>query len=285
MYVDDPFLTLVGNKQEIEKEASMVVMLWSACGLKIAFNKGTRGTETEWVGAKFKVNNEDGALEIEVPKEKILDWLELAKKLNSKPLVPFKVLERFVGKLNWAAGFVLQLRPFVRMLHAAIAQAQGKDKVYFRQIEPALKWLHTYLQESQGGLRKVVKAHERHKCRLDILVDASPVGGSAVRLVDGRPVETFALVWTKDDERHLSARIGEPASQALWEAYMMLRCMWHWLRDEDQGFVRIRGDAQGVLSALIKRSAASPLLNNVVKEVASHLALRHQTLEAIHILE
>ena len=283
VYVDDPFLTLVGDKREIEKEASLVVLLWAACGLKIAFNKGTRGCSTEWVGARFQVDNEAGTLEIKVPAEKIADWLELAKQLDGKPVVSFKTLERFVGKLNWAAGFVLQLRPFVRMLHAALSRSENRDMVYFRQIEPALRWLRNYLEDSQGGLRKLVKAHVRHRCRLDIIVDASPIGGGAVRLVDGKPVETFSLVWNQEDEKRLSARIGDPASQALWEAYMMLWCLWHWLEGEDQGFVRIRGDAQGVLSALIKRSAASPLLNNVVKEVALHLALHHQTLEAIHL--
>lgn len=44
--------------------------------------------------------------------------------------------------------------------------------------------------------------------------------------------------------------MGDPASQALWEAYMMLRCIWAWLTVQGQGYLRIRGDAQGMLGQL-----------------------------------
>ena len=42
---------------------------------------------------------------------------------------------------------------------------------------------------------------------------------------------------------------------------MMLRCLWTWVRATEQGCIRIRGDAQGILAALVKRAAKSPLLN------------------------
>ena len=94
--------------------------------------------------------------------------------------------------------------------------------------------------------------------------------------------ERVALVWNSEDEEKTGARIGDPASQALWEAYMMLRCLWCWMKaDTSGGFVRIRGDAQGVLAAFVKRSAKSPLLNNIVKEVSLHLARHLCSLEAL----
>lgn len=70
----------------------------------------------------------------------------------------------------------------------------------------------------------------------------------------GAPVETFALKWTAEDERRTGAKIGEPGSQALWEAYMMLRCLWLWVQPHEQGYIRICGDAQGVLAALVKNA-------------------------------
>ena len=283
LYVDDPILSLRGTTEEIEAEMSRVTLLWSLLGLKIAFHKGTRGAVSEWVGAKIEVDNVANSLEISVPAEKIEEWLKLARSLKTEPLVSFKAVERFTGKMAWAAGFVLQLRPFVRMLHAAMTTSPDRDKIYFRQVKPALEWLEAYLLEQRGGVRKLTVAHERRVCRLDFYVDASPSGGGAVRLEGGRPVETFALTWTAEDEKVLGAKVGDPGSQALWEAYMMLRCLWHWMDGTSQGFIRIRGDAQGVLSAFVKRSAASPLLNLIVKEVALQLAIHHQTLEALHI--
>lgn len=85
------------------------------------------------------------------------------------------------------------------------------------------------------------------------------------------------------DEGRTSAKIGEPASQALWEAYMMLRCLWLWVTPHEQGFIRIRGDAQGVLAAFVKRAARSPLLNAVTKEAALHLAVHFASLEGMRV--
>ena len=100
---------------------------------------------------------------------------------------------------------------------------------------------------------------------------------------NGKPIETFALTWDETDEKSLRAKIGSPGSQALWEAYMMLRCLWNWMTPEFQGYVRIRGDAEGVLMAFVKRSAISPLLNRVVREVTLHLAVNFRSLETLHV--
>lgn len=68
----------------------------------------------------------------------------------------------------WASGFILQLKLFVRTLHAAMSPKPKNSEVVSKER---------------------------------ILVDASPWGGGAVRLVDDRPVETFALAcWTAEDE-------------------------------------------------------------------------------------
>ena len=50
-----------------------------------------------------------------------------------------------------------------------------------------------------------------------------------------------------------------------------------------QGVVRIVGDAEGVLKALLKRSAQSPLLNEVVREITLYLAADFKSLETIHV--
>lgn len=78
-----------------------------------------------------------------------------------------------------------------------------------------------------------------------------------MKLKGARPVEAFSLVWIEDEKR-LGAKIGDPASQALWESCVMLRCLWVWALPHEQGYIRARGDAHGVLAAFAKRSAASP---------------------------
>ena len=95
-----------------------------------------------------------------------------------------------------------------------------------------------------------------------------------------RRPEVFSLTWAATDEAKTGAVIGEPGSQALWEAYMMLRCLWACVKTGDQGYIRIRGDAQGVLFALVRRAAKAPLLNEVTKEAALRLAVHFASLEA-----
>lgn len=64
---------------------------------------------------------------------------------------------------------------------------------------------------------------------------------------------------------------------------MALRCLWRCAEPQKQGFVRLKGDALGVLAAFVKRSAASPLLNKVVKEVAWRFAFHFASLETLHV--
>ena len=83
-----------------------------------------------------------------------------------------------------------QLKPFVRMLYAALtsqqASLQGQTHVYRRQVEPAFQWLRKFLWAwGAEGLERTIFAHCRHNCRLDFFVDASPWGGGAVRLKAG----------------------------------------------------------------------------------------------------
>ena len=288
LFVDDPLITLRGSEDQIQDMTVKVLLLWLALGLKVAWQKGSLNVKTEWIGAGISVDNVNQRLVVKVTQDKVEEWKSLANNLSFKPTVSSKELQRFVGKMNWAAGFVQQIKPFVRMLYAALYTDKGlrtnPGGIYGKQIEPAMKWLNLYLNDIKHGLTWIQTAHLRHCCCLDFVVDASPWGGGAIRYVGAKYAERVAIVWNSEDEEKTGARIGDPASQALWEAYMMLRCLWCWMKaDTSGGFVRIRGDAQGVLAAFVKRSAKSPLLNNIVKEVSLHLARHLCSLEALHL--
>lgn len=56
-----------------------------------------------------------------------------------------------------------------------------------------------------------------------------------MRLQSGQSVETMALV-SQEDEAKLGTKIGDAGSQAIWEAYMMLRCLWVWLDQDGWGY-------------------------------------------------
>ena len=287
-FVDDPIIVVKGTEEEIHNMINTTLAWWSVVGLRIAWSKGGIGHSAEWIGANITINNEGDKVVVQVPADKINDWKVLVDSLFTKPLVSRKKWQQLAGKLNWAAGFVLQLKPFVRMLHAALAKADSSaaqtNFVYFRQVEPALTWISKFFAGFMHGLTWEVRAHWRHTCSLDVLVDASPWGGGAIKIdTDGTPISTISLKWTRRDEELTGAKIGDAGSQALWEGYMMLRSLQCWMTAAMQGFVRVRGDAQGVLASLIKRSANAPLLNRVVREIALHLALNFTSLEALHV--
>ena len=265
-FVDDPIIVVKGTEEEIHNMINTTLAWWSVVGLRIAWSKGGIGHSAEWIGANITINNEGDKVVVQVPADKINDWKVLVDSLFTKPLVSRKKLQQLAGKLNWAAGFVLQLKPFVRMLHAALAKADSSaaqtNFVYFRQVEPALTWISKFFAGFMHGLTWEVRAHWRHTCSLDVLVDASPWGGGAIKIdTDGTPISTISLKWTRRDEELTGAKIGDAGSQALWEGYMMLRSLQCWMTAAMQGFVRVLGDAQGVLASLIKRSANAPLLN------------------------
>ena len=279
-------MSIRGTAEQIRDVAARILWFWQALNMPLSWEKGTLQEEAVWIGAQIQIDNVENSVRLKVPPEKVAEWSELEKTLHVQPLVPVKRLPKFIGKMGWASGFVTQVKPFVRMLHSAKAvesAATQKEMVYYKQIQPALRWLRTFLDGAANGLDWRVRAHHRHCCAMDVQLDASPQGGGAVLYRDGRPIELLALTWTKEEEAKLQAKIGDPASQATWECYIVLRALWCWLTDRDQGFVRIRGDAEGVLAALLKRSSKSPLLNKVVVQITLTLARQFRALEALHV--
>lgn len=286
VYVDDPLILMRGKPSQIEDICNKILCLWVAMGLKISWSKGTLGEAVEWIGAQLELDNSQKLIRLTVTSEKLEEWKALLSRLDTKPMVSRKLLTQFTGKMSWAAGFLIQLRPFVRMLHTALSvQSKVSDKgaVYHRQVAPAIQWFQHLFSDLKGSLRWEVRAHLRQQCALHLVVDASPWGGGALLYENNRPAQTLSLIWNEDDEKNTGAKIGDPASQALWEGFMVLRALWCWLKPNRQGFVRVVGDAEGVLSALLKRSAKAPLLNAVVREISLLLARNFQALETVHV--
>eukprot|EP00435_Cladocopium_sp_Y103_P039159 s1436_g10.t1 len=178
VYVDDPLILMRGKPSQVEDMTNKILCLWVTMGLKISWSKGTLGQAVEWIGAQLELDNSQKLLRLTVTSEKLEEWKALLSRLDTKPMVSRKLLTQFTGKMGWAAGFLIQLRPFVRMLHTALSV---KSKV------------------------------------------------------------------------------------------------------SEKGVVRVVGDAEGVLSALIKRSAKAPLLNAVVREITFLLARNFQALETVHV--
>eukprot|EP00972_Heterocapsa_arctica_P057785 8525389-Heterocapsa_arctica.AAC.1 len=76
-------------------------------------------------------------------------------------------------------------------------------------------------------------------------MDASPWGAGAIVWAgeyagryDRRPFAWLAVDWETSDNILLQAKIGDPGSQAIWEAYIFLLAVRQWISKETRGPIK-----------------------------------------------
>ena len=206
-------------------------------------------------------------------------------------MVELAGVRALAGRASWIAGLLPQLKPFVRQLWAAAtAGGSNKNLVYLKQIKPALVWLERFFAGVEGELTRQVYVVDRTLQGMLLEVDASPWGGGAACWIgtttrSGRraPDSFVATRWTEEDGKLVGGVIGDAGSQALWEAYMFLLAVRHFVTIKTRGRIAIVGDALGVWTSLVKLSAKSFGINEIAKEVAMLLAPLGHELIGIHV--
>ena len=146
-FVDDPVIAPRGTSAQRRELAIRVLLWWRTLGLKLAYEKGSFGPEVVWNGTHFAVQSVVNKVEISLLAKKIAEILETLKEImdNSRGMVKHPDIRKLAGKESWMAGFLPQLKPFVRQLWAGLYKDRSDDKVeliYKRQVwRPALTWL------------------------------------------------------------------------------------------------------------------------------------------------
>ena len=99
-----------------------------------------------------------------------------------------------------------------------------------------------------------------------------------------RPAAQFLSVpWSSTHEALIDGVIGIPDHQATWEAFAFAVALRTWVTPATQGQVTIIGDAAGVIGNLVSMRSRSPIINDVIKEVALHLAPLGLDLMGLHL--
>ena len=186
---------------------------------------------------------------------------------NARGMVKHADIRKLAGKESWVAGFLPQLKSFVRQL---CQSTQRPGLVNKRQVWPALTWLRQFHQDSRfwSGLFLV----DRMLDGLVLEVDASTTGGGAV-----------CWIGTEQDKELLGTKWGDPAHQATWESFMVLLAIRHFVTADVRGRIVLVGDALGVWFGMVRFCAQAKEINEIAKEVAMHLAPLDHEFEGVHI--
>ena len=187
------------------------------------------------------------------------------------------------------------MRPFIQMLWAAVtSQPAGKEKTFKNgrwisraRIQTPLTWLKAFSKLRLTSLPRLFLAAEPLYSPT-VAFDASTTGGGAWLLCDGtaeNPERYLAVTWTADDEKLLGTLRGDPASQAIWEAYAMVLALATWMPFLPKGRCKLelRGDAQGVLQSVLARRAKCPQINKIIAETQLILGSTMYDLYAAHV--
>ena len=98
IYLDDPIFTLVGDLARRQRELGTVLLLWAACGFKIAWKKGSQGNGINWIRVDYILDDEAKTVTIQVPLKTIEEIVDVARELLAKPMGSLATLRKLAGK-------------------------------------------------------------------------------------------------------------------------------------------------------------------------------------------
>ena len=119
IYVDDPLLCAGGNTKRRTFLFTVALLTITLVGFPMAWSKGVLGKDVQWIGARLTVVPK--GIQVAIPEDKLAALQEQAKELQTSGVTSKRVLRAFCGKLSFVAGMVPLLRPFARMIWAALA--------------------------------------------------------------------------------------------------------------------------------------------------------------------
>ena len=194
-----------------------------------------------------------------------------------------------------------QLRPFINMMWAALgSEGAGRKHVFTRQIRSGLLWLQAFLREEATAIQRAIDFRPPRTTTV-VAWDASTTGGGAVlwvvpmedcpetgqlpSLLHRTPSMYVEVGWTNTHERLAAAKIGEAASQARWEAFMLVLAILTWLPvlQASRGAWHFMGDALGVLTGAVNFHSKDPQINAMMMEISIVTAGTGRELSAEHI--
>jgi hypothetical protein len=261
------------------------------------FGKVSSLLEDDGMALIQAITVEDHQVVVSIPQDKIQAILSSLQELSSATIAPRRQFRVLAGKINFVAGLVPVLRPFLAPLWKACSQSIRKPRkrsasralpkhlVHVHRFREDLAWLSAFFPEQRGSLRRTYYAAPEQSPVLHVVGDASPWGMGAILLEDNVPSAFFAVPVDDVDLARFRATAGDSKFLTYWEALCLLIAMRLW-RPPQCAAVRfcIKSDSLGALLALRKGASSAEPLNLILREVALEEAELSSRIEcATHI--
>ena len=118
VFVDNPAIALRGSEERCNELAVLTCWLWRVMGFPLSWSKAQLGKRVDWIGASIEIKVD--AVLVQPQPSKITSAAALTIQLAKRPIVTVKQLQSYAGQLNFMAGIVPYIYPFVHPLWAVI---------------------------------------------------------------------------------------------------------------------------------------------------------------------
>ena len=289
-YVDDPLMCVKAPTPLARMRIfCMCALVWQCLELEISWKKGSHGQQIQWIGFEVQLSKEhEGDVIVRMAESKRTKLLELFEELISYPgMVPLRRLQYATGVIGWASSILASTRPWLSMLYAAVTQHQSpgmedgkkqrrrrKGLIFVRQIEHAIRWLNTLIQELDSqypGLQKTFRWRPDAP-RVLIQTDACPEGMGGFLMI-GNVYHSYWFDKVTDADRELmGSEAGDPAFQSEWEllaVWVSLEAFKEVLTQYGTGCqVILRTDNMATIQAAMEFRSHSPLMTQLTAEIS-----------------
>ena len=206
----EPALTVGGTEKQRTRLIIRTALLWLMLGLRLAWMKGARGRNVEWIGARvrpWQSPTKVHGVTIGITPEQVAKLAAQCEAIwEHGAQIPVLAVRQLAGLASWISSLMPQVAAYTAMLWAAAASARN-NRVANTQIWLPITWLQAFCQQNLESL-------ERH-CRLCapyltlITFDGSLMGGGATLQVGIRSrteADSHSIVCT-------GRTIGQPRTE------------------------------------------------------------------------
>ncbi len=105
-----------GTKAQIITQLTLALLWTAVLGFPVSWAKATGGNSFRWIGAQVSIQPKE--VDISVPRDKVVELLKFLEATMARPVISKREMASLAGKLNFFAGLIPVMRPFLATLWA-----------------------------------------------------------------------------------------------------------------------------------------------------------------------